>query len=87
MLRQAQQGMGGGRRPRRRRRVFRSIQELGHIMRAAGFDACSQGGFAHAAEGLPQNNGAGGAAVDVKIAGLDALLPKLLLARSALQRM
>ena len=53
--------------------------ELGHVIGAAGLDGRPQGGLAHAAEGLAQGDGTGGAPVEIEIAGAHAGLPARLL--------
>ena len=55
-------------------------QERRHVVGPAGLEARPHGAPAHAAEGLAQHDGPGGAPVHVEIAGAHALRPLLLLA-------
>ena len=60
--------------------MSRNVHQRGDVVRTAGFDAGADGALAHAAEGLAQHDRAGRRAIDVEVAGADALLPALLLA-------
>src|SRR5699024_4293752 len=61
-------------------RYVRELHQRNHIVRSAGFDTGTDAASAHAAERLAEDDRAGCRAVDVEIAGPDAIAPEFLLA-------